>query len=238
MVRKPNRGPRRPRQSRADPGRACGDRTSERSDVGGRRLRDDGQARSLRGSGGQDGACEGEAPRSAGSEHGRGSDPGLRCGTHAGRAGGRGRCQRRRSTRAGRSDPQDVALEADLDGPIAVGPVRAPGDGFEPRDRRRGRMAVRVAEPGRHDRDLRVDRLQERLGARGLRAMVGDLEELNPWQSPGEELGIDVLFDIARQQEAVAPERPEQDDRDVVDGRAAIGRTKRHSTGIGPQNGE
>lgn len=99
-------------------------------------------------------------------------------------------------------------------------------------------MPIRVAKTGRDHRDLGPHRLEERLGARGLRAVVGDLQELDPGQPPDEQLGIHVLLDIASEQEPVRPEAAEQDDRDVVDRRAAVGGVLGHPARIGPQDPE
>ena len=56
---------------------------------------------------------------------------------------------------------------------------------------------------------------------------MGDLEEVDPRQAPGEEDRIDALLDVAGQEEALAPEGPEQDDRDVVDAGPGVGRLGR-----------
>jgi len=135
-------------------------------------------------------------------------------------------------------DPQLVALEPDLDGPVAIGPVRSPGDRLESGDRRRRRVTVRIAEAGRDNGHLRPDRVEEGLGARGLRAVVRDLQELDTRKAAGEELGIDALLDVAGEQEAVRTEAAEQDDRHVVDRGAAVGRVLGHPTGVRPEDPE
>jgi hypothetical protein len=55
---------------------------------------------------------------------------------------------RHRSPRPAGSDAHGIAVEADLDGSVAIGPVGLLGHRPEAVDRRRRRVAVRVAEPG------------------------------------------------------------------------------------------
>lgn len=65
-----------------------------------------------------------------------------------------------------------------------------------------------------------------------------DLQEVDAGQSAGEERRIDPLLDVAGQQERVSGDLAEEDDRDVVDRRAAIGRMERHRARIRPQDPE
>jgi hypothetical protein len=67
---------------------------------------------------------------------------------------------------------------------------------------------------------------------------MGDLEDLDRWQAALNEHRIDLFLDVSGEEEALAPERPEQDDRHVVDGRAAIGGLGGHRAAIGPQDPE
>jgi hypothetical protein len=89
-------------------------------------------------------------------------------------------------------------------------------------------MAVRIAGTGRSDRDPGTHRLDERLGRSGPTAVVGDLQEVDLRQALRQELRIDVLLDVAGQEEASVADRPEEDDRDVVDASAGIGRRRRY----------
>jgi hypothetical protein len=67
---------------------------------------------------------------------------------------------------------------------------------------------------------------------------MGDLQQVDAWQSAGQEQRVDPLLDIAGQQEAPSPDLPEQHDRDVVDGGAPVARALRHLTRIGPHDRE
>ena len=53
---------------------------------------------------------------------------------------------------------------------------------------------------------------------------------------PREQIGIDVLFDVAGEQEPPAIDGPEQHDRDVVDAGAGIGRSSRDTATNGPEH--
>ena len=66
--------------------------------------------------------------------------------------------------------------------------------------------------------------------------MVGDLEEIEPRQAGGEQVRVDVLLDVARQQETACPDPTEQHDRHVVDARPAIRRFERDLAGDRPQD--
>ncbi len=66
--------------------------------------------------------------------------------------------------------------------------------------------------------------------------MVGHLEEVDPGQAAGEQDRIDLLLDIAGEQEALGAECPEQDDRDVVDRRAPVGRFTGHGVAVRPED--
>ena len=99
--------------------------------------------------------------------------------------------------------------------------------GRHPVDGRLRRMAVRVARPGRRDRDPRPDRIEERTGRRRPAAVMSDLEQVDPRQAAAHEDRVDLLLDVPGQQEALAADLAEQDDRDVVDRGAAVGRFAR-----------
>ncbi len=68
--------------------------------------------------------------------------------------------------------------------------------------------------------------------------MVGDLQELDARQAASQELGIDLLLDVAGKQEAVRAEAAEQNDRNVVDRRSAVGRMLGHAPRVRPQDPE
>src|SRR5215208_412334 len=67
---------------------------------------------------------------------------------------------------------------------------------------------------------------------------MGDLEEIDRWQPALGEDRIDVVLDVARQQDSASVDLAEQDDRYVVDRPTAVGRLCRHATRIGPQDVE
>ena len=123
------------------------------------------------------------------------------------------------------------SLEADDDRPVAIGPQDASTGGREPIERGPGRMPVRVAGAGRGDGDLRVDRLDERLGRRGPASVVGDLEQVDARQALAEQRRVDPVLDVAHQQEPASTDLPEQDDRHVVDAGPAVGRRGRDDRG-------
>jgi len=65
---------------------------------------------------------------------------------------------------------------------------------------------------------------------------MGNLEQVHPGQAPRQQDRVDLLLDVAGQQEALLAERTEEDDRDVVDRRPAIGRVTWHGVPVGPQD--
>jgi hypothetical protein len=135
-----------------------------------------------------------------------------------------------------RLDRHPPAIKGRLDAPVAVGPIHVRAARLDPGERLRGWMAVRVDGADRDDRDLRPDHVEEGSGRRRPTAVVGDLEQVEPGQAARQQDRIDLLLDVAGQQEALLAERAEQDDRDVVDRRAAIGRGARDGVAVGPQD--
>jgi hypothetical protein len=97
-------------------------------------------------------------------------------------------------------------------------------------------MAVRIAGASRRDGYPRPGRIDECLGRRRSAAMVGDLEQVDVGQAFGEKGRIDLLFDIAHQQEPSSCHVTEQHDRDVVDRRPAIGRRYWNPSADRPQD--
>lgn len=96
------------------------------------------------------------------------------------RPGGRPRPRRR--TRTGRRpgpagrDPDLLAREGHLDGPVAIRSVGRLGDRRQPLHGRGCRVAVPIARAGRCDGDPRTDGIEKCLGRGGPRAVVGDLQ--------------------------------------------------------------
>jgi hypothetical protein len=109
---------------------------------------------------------------------------------------------------------------------------------FQALHRRRRGVAIRISSPGGHRRDARPNRREELLRARGPRSVVRHLEEVDGGQAAGQQDRIDLLLDVAGQQEPPGPDLPEEHDRDVVDGRAAIARVLRNLPRIRPQDGQ
>jgi hypothetical protein len=97
-------------------------------------------------------------------------------------------------------------------------------------------VAVGIAGARGDDGHPRSDRGEERIGGRGPRAVVRDLEQVDGGQTPRHELRVDPLLGVAHQQEPLRPDLAQQDDRDVVDRRPAVGRTLRHPVRVRPQD--
>jgi hypothetical protein len=135
-------------------------------------------------------------------------------------------------------NPHRGPLEDHLDAAVPVGSIGPLGDRVEPLDRRWCRVAVRIARARRRHRDPRPDRLEERFGGCGLRAVVGDLEEVDRGKPAREKDRVDVLLDVTREQEPVRPDLAKQHHGDVVDPGSAVGRLARHCVGVRPENPE
>ncbi len=84
-------------------------------------------------------------------------------------------------------------------------------------------MTVRVAGPGGRDRDPWPGGGDEGLGRGRPAAVVRDLEQIDRGQAGHHDVAIDALFDVAGQQEPSVADRPEHDDRYVVDASPGIG---------------
>ncbi len=97
-------------------------------------------------------------------------------------------------------------------------------------------MAVPVRGADGDDGDLRPQRCHERPGRGRPAPVVRDLEDVDGAQATADENGIDLLLRVAREQEAPAPDRELEYDRDVVDLLAAVRRRGRHAPGVGPQH--
>lgn len=99
-------------------------------------------------------------------------------------------------------------------------------------------MPVIVAGPDRDHGHARPDEVQEGLARRGPRSVVGDLQQVDRREPARDELGIDVVLHVARQEEAPAGDGAEEDDRAVVRG-AVVRRVARgQASGIRPQHPE
>ncbi len=115
----------------------------------------------------------------------------------------------------GRSAPfslkgQGSSVERRLDAPVPIGPIQPRAVGLDSGQGLRRRMTVRVHCPHRNDRGPGVHAVEVRVGRRGATAVMGDLQEVDPGQAPGEQDRFDLLLDISGQQEALGPERSEQ----------------------------
>jgi hypothetical protein len=65
-----------------------------------------------------------------------------------------------------------------------------------------------------------------------------NLENVDCRKPAGKEDRIDLLFDVTGEQESPSGDLPEQDDRDVVDTRARVGRLRWNPSRIGPEDAE
>jgi hypothetical protein len=128
--------------------------------------------------------------------------------------------------------------ERDGDGPVAIGPKDAGAGRGQAFEGRAGRMAVRVPGPRRCDGDARPNRIDECLRRGGAAAVMGDLEQIEPRQLLGQQRRVDRLLDVTREQESVVADRPQEDDRHVVDPRAPIGRLERDLAADRPEDPE
>ena len=84
--------------------------------------------------------------------------------------------------------------------------------------------------PGAGDRDPRPERGQERVGGGGAAAVMGHLEQVGApavRDARGQQLRVDVVLDVAHQQEPAAAVAQVEHDRRVVDGAAVPGRPLR-----------
>ena len=102
---------------------------------------------------------------------------------------------------------------------------------------RRG-MAIGIPGARRDDGDRRSRGRQEGVRRGRPAAVVGDLEHVHAWETALQQDRVDLLLDIAHQEEPVAVNASEQDDRDVVDGRAGVRRPTRHGVRIRPEHAE
>jgi hypothetical protein len=192
----------------------------------------------------QEGICQPEDNRRGG------LDRGVRLGSWARSSRDRDRAQEagplrngdRRGGRSRGSRPAAARAHADSarperhgDAPVAIGPEHVRSTFLEPGERGRRRMAVTVPGSGRRHRDRGTGGVEERVGGRGPAAVVGDLEQVNP-RDRFAQLGIDLLLDVAGQQELAALDRAEQHDRHVVDAGPGVGWLERDLAAARPQD--
>jgi hypothetical protein len=129
-----------------------------------------------------------------------------------------------------------IGAERHHDRAVEVGPIDLGARRAESIQRRCRRVSVRIAGAGRRDRDLRSDRIHERLRRRGLAAVMGDLEEVQRRQPVADERRVDRLLDVTREQESLAADGAKEHDRHVVDAGPAVGRLARHLSADRPQD--
>lgn len=99
-------------------------------------------------------------------------------------------------------------------------------------------MPVRIAGSGRSHGDPGPDRVDEALACGRPAAVVGDLEQIDTRQAGGQQAWIDLLLEVAHQQEPTPSHVAEEDDGDVVDPFAAVERPVRHLPGDRPQDAQ
>jgi hypothetical protein len=99
-------------------------------------------------------------------------------------------------------------------------------------------MPVRVVGAGRGDRDRWMGRRDEGRRRRGLAAVMGDLEEVHARDAAGEHDRVDVLLDVAGQQESATADLAVEHDRHVVDAGPRVGWLTGHGAPIGPEDSQ
>lgn len=67
---------------------------------------------------------------------------------------------------------------------------------------------------------------------------MGDLEQVERRDAARDELRIDALLDVTREQEALPADLAEKHDRDVVDAGATVCRPLGHPQWVGPEHAE
>ena len=68
--------------------------------------------------------------------------------------------------------------------------------------------------------------------------MVRHLQRIDPRKAPRDESRVDLLLDVAGEQESLASDVAEEDDRDVVDPSSVIGRLLGHRARVRPEDPE
>ena len=67
---------------------------------------------------------------------------------------------------------------------------------------------------------------------------MSDLEQIDPGQAARQQDGIDLLLDVAGQQEALRAEGAEEHDRDVVDRGAPVRRVAGNGIAVRPHDSQ
>jgi hypothetical protein len=115
--------------------------------------------------------------------------------------------------------PRDhpIRPDGDLDRAREVGPEHAASVVRQAGECRRGRMSVRIARTNGDHRQRGSEGVEQGIGGRRRAAVMCDLQEVDVRQPASDELGIDRLLGIPRQEDPPTVDLAEQDDRDVVD---------------------
>ena len=148
--------------------------------------------------------------------------------------GGGGAARRDRAARDRRAWPRvrhpDPSVgDPDRHAAVLVGPIDARAALPQPCQRRRARDARSgCPAPADATATARPCGVEERVGRRRRAAVVGDLEDVDPWEAALEQDRVDALLDVTGQQEAAVPDLAEQHDRDVVDPGPGVGRLERN----------
>ena len=130
-------------------------------------------------------------------------------------------------------------IDRDLDGAVGVGPQHARAD-------RRSRSIVSAAgwpyglpAPAETIATLGRTASRKRRRRRRRAAVVGDLQEVDRRQAAAREERVDVVLDVAGQQERDGPPTsPSSTIEHVVDPAPAVGRLARDAARIRPQDAE
>jgi hypothetical protein len=141
-------------------------------------------------------------------------------------------------SRAFRMDGRVAPVKRNINRPILVRPEHPDAPRPKSFDGRGRRMAVRVAQAHRDQPDPRSDRVEERRGRGGPAAVMGDLQDLDRREAARKQHRVDLFLDVSGEEESLAPEGTEQDDRHVVDGGSAIGRLDGHRAPVRPHDAE
>jgi hypothetical protein len=115
--------------------------------------------------------------------------------------GGTGARRGRAGSPALGTDSRAVGGERHGHRPVAIGPKDAGARGGQSLERGAGRMPVGIARAGGRDRDPGSDGIHEGLGRGGPASVMGHLEQVHGREAGGQERGVDLLLDVAGQQE-------------------------------------
>src|SRR4051794_1460040 len=138
---------------------------------------------------------------------------------------------------------QIMTVGADVDVAVQVGPEELRAVVLQTLDGLGRRMPVRIAPAGADDRDARVEGAYEGVGRRGATAVMSDLEHIDLSAEVSrnalcQQLRVDLLLDIAREQHPTCAEVQLEHDRDIVDCGSAIGGVERNLAAQRPINVE